>query len=124
VVFGVIGPEVDCIQARFWNPSFPVLPEAIHANVQSTATDAEPGTVQAEVQLHAGSDAKRAAENVWEWRKRLASTPPEDGCGRAAAAGKQRRAASLSSMRRFPFGVNRICPHLIGPVHRHYCVQA
>src|SRR5262249_10920157 len=83
------------------------LSEAIHANVQSTATDAEPGTVQAEVQLHAGSDAKRAAENVWPWRKRLASTPPEDGCGRAAAAGKQRRAASLSSMRRFPFGVNR-----------------
>src|SRR5262249_30680165 len=34
-------------------------------------------------------DAKRAAENVWPWRNGLASITG-GGCGRAAAAGKQR----------------------------------
>src|SRR5215467_3601602 len=64
------------------------------------------------------SDAKRAAENVWPWRKRLASTT---GGWLRASRGRRETEKGGQSKQHAPFSFwceSGICSHLIGPVQK------
>jgi len=46
------------VDAGPWNPRARIHPAAVHAHVQAARSHAEAGTVQTEVQAHAGRDAE------------------------------------------------------------------